>query len=147
MKEERKSLLFGVGGVGAALASALCCAGPLLAVAAGVSSAGLAATFDPLRPWFLGAAAVFLLLGFWTVDREERKACEPGRPCAEPRVRRRMKIMLWVATVIAVLFATFPSWQGLVFDQPSERTAASAAASDASEAPYRTITLDVTGMT
>ncbi len=62
MKEERKSLLFGVGGAGAALASALCCAGPLLAVAAGVSGAGLAATFDPLRPWFLGATGVFLLL-------------------------------------------------------------------------------------
>ena len=114
MKEERKSLLFGVGGVGASFASALCCAGSLLAVAAGVSGAGFAATFDPLRPWFLAATAGFLLLGFWTVDREERKACEPGRPCAEPRVRRRMKVMLWIATAMAVLFATFPSWQGLV---------------------------------
>lgn len=114
MREERRSLLLGMGGVGAAFASALCCAGPLLAVAAGVSGAGLAATFDPLRPWFLGATAAFLLFGFWTVDREERKACEPDRPCADPRVRRRMKIMLWIATVIAVLFATFPSWQDLV---------------------------------
>lgn len=114
MKEERKSLLFGVGGVGAAFASALCCAGPLLAVAAGISGAGLAATFDPLRPWFLGATAAFLLLGFWSVDREERKACEPGRPCVEPQVRRRMKIVLWAATIIAVVFATFPSWQDLV---------------------------------
>lgn len=114
MKEERKSLLFGVGGVGASFASALCCAGPLLAVAAGVSGAGFAATFDPLRPWFLAATAGFLLLGFWTVDREERKACEPGRPCADPRVRRRMKVMLWIATAMAVLFATFPSWQNLV---------------------------------
>lgn len=114
MKEQRKAMLLGAGGVGAAVVSALCCAGPLLAVAAGVSGAGLAATFDPLRPWFLGATAGFLLLGFWMVDREERKACEPGRACAEPRVRRRMKVMLWIATGIAVLFATFPSWQGVV---------------------------------
>lgn len=114
MREDRKTLLVGAGGIGAAFASALCCAGPLIAVAAGVSGAGLAATFDPLRPWFLGATAAFLLLGFWMVDREERKACEPGKPCADPRTRRRMKIMLWVATGVAVLFATFPSWQTLV---------------------------------
>ena len=114
MKTERKTLLLGAGGVGAAIASALCCAGPLLAVAAGLSGAGLATTFEPLRPWLLGATAAFLLLGFWTLDREERKACEPGRACAEPRTRRRMKVALWIATAAAVLLATFPSWQGLV---------------------------------
>lgn len=114
MREDRRTLLVGVGGIGAALASALCCAGPLIAVAAGVSGAGLASTFDPLRPYFLGATAAFLLAGFWMVDREERKACEPGTPCADPRTRRRMKIVLWVATAVAVLFATFPSWQNLI---------------------------------
>lgn len=114
MREDRRTLLVGLGGVGAAFASALCCAGPLIAVAAGVSGAGIAATFDPLRPWFLGATAAFLLSGFWMVDREERRACEPGKPCADPRTRRRMKIMLWIATAVAVLFATFPNWQDLV---------------------------------
>ena len=114
MREDRKSLLFGVGGIGAAFASALCCAGPLIAVAAGVSGAGFAARFEPLRPWFLGATGAFLLLGFWMVDREERKACEPGKACADPRTRRRMKITLWIATIVAVLFSTFPSWQDLV---------------------------------
>lgn len=111
---ERKTVLLGVGGVGAAFASALCCAGPLLAVAAGVSGAGLAAKFDPLRPWFLGATAASLLLGFWVVDGEDRKACEPGKPCADARTRRRMKVMLWIATAVAVLFATFPAWQNLI---------------------------------
>lgn len=114
MKHERKTLWLGMGGVGAAFASALCCAGPLIAVVAGVSGAGLAATFDPLRPWFLGATAGFLLLGFWMLDREERKACEPGTPCADPRTRRRMRLVLWIATAVAVLLATFPSWQNLI---------------------------------
>jgi mercuric ion transport protein len=114
MKEHRKALLMGAGGVGAALASTLCCAGPVIAVAAGVSAAGLSATFDPLRPWFLGATAAFLLTGFAMLDREERKACEPGQPCADPGARRRMKVILWISTGVAVLFATFPSWQNLV---------------------------------
>lgn len=106
-----KALLAAFGGVGAAFASALCCAGPLLAVAAGVSGAGLSATFLPLRPYFLGGTAVFLVLGFFLVHREDKKACDPDRPCAEPNARRRMKIMLWTATVIAVVFAAFPTWQ------------------------------------
>ncbi len=97
-------------GVTAAVASTLCCAGPLLAVAAGVSGAGLASTFEPLRPYLLGSSALFLGIGFYTLDREERKACDPDKPCADPRVRHRMKIMLWTATVIAVIFAMYPTW-------------------------------------
>jgi len=109
-----KTLLATLGSIGAAFASALCCAGPLLAVTAGVSGAGLAGTFTPLRPYFLGATAVFLALGFYLLDREERKACQSDKPCADPRVRRRMKTMLWISTIIAVVFATYPRWQTLV---------------------------------
>ncbi len=113
MKDSMKSVMPGVGGVIAAAGSALCCAGPVVAVTLGVSGAGLS-TFEPLRPYFLALTAVFLVLGFWLLDREEKAACVPGKPCADPVVRRRMKIMLWGATVVAVVFATFPSWQGLV---------------------------------
>ncbi len=105
-----KGLLTAVGGVGAAFVSALCCAGPLIAVTLGVSGAGLANTFEPLRPYSLGATALFLGTGFYLLDREEKKACDPGKPCAEPRVRRRMKWMLWIATVLAAIFATYPTW-------------------------------------
>lgn len=93
--------------------SALCCAGPLLAVTVGVSGAGLSA-FEPFRPYFLGATAFFLVLGFGLLNREEKKACEPGKPCADLAVRRRMKVMLWMATGVAVVFATYPTWQTLI---------------------------------
>ena len=33
---------------------------------------------------------------------------------ADPAVRRRTKIMLWIATAIAIVFATYPRWQTLV---------------------------------
>ena len=107
-----KTIATAAGGVGAAFTSALCCAGPLLAVTMGVSGAGLS-VFEPFRPYFLGATAFFLVLGFALLDREEKKACEPGRPCADPVARRRMKVMLWVATGVAVVLATSPSWQTL----------------------------------
>ena len=110
----RSPFLAAAGSVVAAFASALCCAGPLIAVAIGVSGAGLAATFEPLRPYFVAGAVFFLGLGYVAVRREERNACEPGKPCASPEVRRRMKRWLGVATVLVVLFATFPWWSRFV---------------------------------
>ncbi len=96
--------------VGTALASALCCAGPLIAVTLGVSGPGIASTFEPLRPYLLGATALLLGVGFALVHREEKKSCEPGKVCADPIVRQQMKIGLRVATAVAVLLATFPTW-------------------------------------
>lgn len=105
-----KVLLTPLGAIGAAIGSAVCCAGPLVAVALGVSGAGLAATFEPLRPYFVAATVLFLGVGFTALHREQRRACEPGRLCASPEVRRRMKRWLWIATAVAIPLVTFPSW-------------------------------------
>lgn len=112
----RKTILAAGGGITAAFASALCCVGPLIAVTLGVSGAGLAATFEPLRPYFLGATAVLLATGFWLLRGEERRACEPGTLCASPAARRWMRLMLWVATALAAVFATFPVWSPWLLD-------------------------------
>jgi len=110
-----KTVLAATGGIAAAGVSALCCAGPLVAVALGLSGAGLAATFEPLRPYFVVGAGLALGLGFVVLHREDRKACEPGTICASPVARRRMKWALWIATVVAVPLVTFPWWSQLVF--------------------------------
>ncbi len=106
----KKTYLAAGGGIVAAFASALCCVGPLIAVALGVSGAGIAARFEPLRPYFLAATAVLLGLGFWLLRREEQRACEPGSLCASPIARRRIRLALWAATGLAAVFATFPAW-------------------------------------
>ncbi len=110
----RKTVAVAGAGVTAAFASALCCAGPLLAVAVGVSSAGLSSTFEPLRPYLLGGSGLLLGFGFFLVHREDEKACEPGKPCADPKVRKGRKTMLWIATGVAVVFATYPTWSAWV---------------------------------
>jgi mercuric ion transport protein len=110
-----KAIAAAVGAVSAAVGSTLCCAGPLVAVALGASGAGLAGTFEPLRPYFLGATAVSLGGGFWVLRREERRACQPGRMCATPWVRRTTRVALWAATALALLLATFPTWSAWVF--------------------------------
>jgi len=105
-----KTVLAATGGVAAAVASTLCCAGPLVAVALGLSGAGLAATFEPLRPYFVVGTVVALTFGFVVVRREEKVACEPGTLCASPVARRRMKWALWIATIVAIPLLTFPWW-------------------------------------
>lgn len=105
-----KTILAAGLGLAGAIGSALCCAGPLVAVFLGLSGAGLASTFEPLRPYFVGATGLFLGLGFVALRQEERKACEPGRLCASPVWRRRMKVALWIATAVAVPLVTFPWW-------------------------------------
>jgi len=109
-----KTRLTAFGAIGTAVGSALCCAGPLVAVALGVSGAGLASTFEPLRPYFLGATAALLGWGFYLLDREERNACEPGKVCASPVMRRRMRITLRIATALAIVFGSFPWWSRFV---------------------------------
>lgn len=105
-----KTLFAAIGGLAASVGSALCCAGPPVAVFLGLSGAGLAATFEPLRPYLVAATTLFLGFGFVALRREERRACQPGQPCASPAVRRRMKRLLWIATAMAAPLVTFPWW-------------------------------------
>ncbi len=109
-----KTTLAATGAIAAAVASTLCCAGPLVAVALGLSGAGLAATFEPLRPYFVVGTVLALGFGFVVLTREERRACEPGKLCASPIARRRMKRALWIATLIAIPLLSFPWWSKLV---------------------------------
>lgn len=110
---ERSFLLSNLGAVGSGLASALCCIGPIVYVSLGVG-AGLASTFEPLRPWFLGGALLFLGLGFRRVYVRPPRSCEEGGSCEnEEEARRkhgRQKVLLWASTGLVVLFATFPLW-------------------------------------
>ncbi|GEM_PF-493323 len=114
-----------LGAVGAALVSAICCAGPLLFVTFGVG-AGLASTFEPFRPFFTFLTFGLLGLGFWAVygrswvaARTDARAgtgeaCGPGEACAVPRSRKKEKAVLWGATLAALAFWSFPYWSVLL---------------------------------
>ena len=52
--------------------------------------------------------------GFYFVHREEVKDCEPGKRCADLRVRRGMRTTLWTATVLALVLGSFPWWSKFV---------------------------------
>ncbi len=110
---DRTTVFSNLGAVCSAVASALCCIGPIVYVTLGVG-AGLASTFEPLRPWFLGGAVLLLGVGFYGVYMSPPRTCEEGGTCETEeearRKRRRQKAMLWASTALVALFATFPAW-------------------------------------
>ena len=122
----RRTTVTGLGGLVAAFLGSLCCVGPLLFVTFGVG-AGLASTFEPLRPLFGVLMAALLALGLWTVyGRRSLRAIAattadattalrtptsaPNDACAIPARRHRDVVILWSATLLALLFWTFPTW-------------------------------------
>lgn len=113
----RRGLLATLGAILAAFLASLCCIGPLLFVAFGVG-AGLASRFEPLRPIFTVLTVVLIGIGFYVVygrkPNTDAAACGPDRTCAVPRDRRRDKILLWVATIVALVLLTFPQWSLLL---------------------------------
>lgn len=109
----KRSAVTAVGAVGVALLASLCCIGPVLFVTIGVG-AGLASTFKPLRPVFVALTVALIAAGFFAVygkrSAPTSDACEPGQVCVVPRSRTRDKVVLWVATVLALVLLTFPQW-------------------------------------
>lgn len=113
-----RTTLSGVGGVLAAFLGSLCCAGPLLFVTLGVG-AGLASALEPFRPAFGFVMVAFLAVAFWTVygrrvagvfGRGRADGGASGTTCAVPMRGRRDVVILWTATVLAVVLWTFPTW-------------------------------------
>src|SRR5207247_3235703 len=92
-----KTVLAATGGVVAAVVSTLCCAGPLVGVALGLSGAGLAATFEPLRPCFVAGTVLALGFCFVVLRGEEKGECVPDGYCVWPLVRRREAVALSLA--------------------------------------------------
>ena len=120
----RRPLLAGAAGVLAALFGSLCCIGPVAfaALGAGAGLAGLAGTFEPLRPLFgLMMVGVFAL-GFSTVYGRHPTAAAhsgdrpgPERACPVPRSHRRDEALLWAAAVLALVLWSFPVWSKRIF--------------------------------
>lgn len=113
-----RSLSAAVGAITAAFFASLCCVGPLIFVAFGVG-AGLASTFEPLRPVFTVLTIALLSIAFYVVYRPSSTPvgvanCEDGATCEIPRDRTREKILLWLASTVALVFLTFPSWSQLL---------------------------------
>lgn len=99
----------GIGAAVAAILASACCLGPVVLTSIGAGTlVASAVSLHPYQPLFLGLTAMFLAIGFYTAYRPGRgAACAPGGSCV-PSAKRASKMLLWVATVVAALAATFP---------------------------------------
>ncbi|MBI2118479.1 MAG: cation transporter [Elusimicrobia bacterium] len=98
--------------IGAVLSSALasvCCLGPIVLVGLGIGGAGLAAGLSQYRHFFLCLTTVLLGIAFYLTYRKRKVTCEDGR-CELESGSKPMKRVLWIVTVAALGFATFPHW-------------------------------------
>jgi|FaiFalDrversion3_1042247.scaffolds.fasta_scaffold00122_1 copper ion binding protein len=95
----------------AAITASLCCIGPLAATLLGIGSFGAAAFFEAWRPYLLGLAFVLLAAGFYFTYRKRETVCADGL-CRVNGASRWNKVLLWVATVVVILFAAFPYYSG-----------------------------------
>lgn len=118
-----------VGTLVSAIMASACCWLPLVLLAVGVSGAGIAATLEEYRPYFMVITFGFLSAAFYYTYRPKKSAeTGSGHDCcaAEPagvedccvpgngrfNMMAMTKVMLWGVTVMAVVFLLFPSYVG-----------------------------------
>lgn len=117
---KRRRMGTSLGAVVAAFLASLCCMGPVVFVTIGIG-AGLARQFEPLRPVFTILTVALMAAGFYSVygrrgAADSEASCSADDMCRIPAANRtRDKIVLWTATLIAVVLLTFPQWSIWVF--------------------------------
>jgi len=132
-----------VASVIAAIAAALCCIGPLVAVGLGLGAFGLAAAFEFVRPYLLGLTFVILAVAFYRAYRQRpHEHCATG-VCEKPVSPRAQMLFLWLGAALVVLFAAFPNYSAVLWKTFGPRFQ-TAAASDVAvgESSLAVITVD-----
>ena len=98
----------------AAIAASLCCIGPVIAVALGLSAFGLAATFESIRPYLLGLTFSFIGFAFYRAYRGQDEHSATG-VCEKTGSRRAQMSFSWFGAAIVVLLAAFPNYSGALW--------------------------------
>ena len=91
--------------VGAGLASA-CCIGPLLAVGLGISGLGAATALEANRSYLLLGTFGCLGVGYYFTYR--KNPCGEDGECVKEESSNVRRIVLHVATILAIGLALFP---------------------------------------
>lgn len=102
-----KEIITGVGSVITAFLASLCCIGPVVGVLLGVGGLGAAASLEVYRPYFLGVTFIFLGGAFY-FSYGKKEDCEEGEACDVRQGGGWQRILLWVATGVALIFAAAP---------------------------------------
>lgn len=105
-----------VAGVLAGIGASVCCVGPLVLLALGISGAwiGNLTILEPYRPIFIGLTLLFLGLAFRRLYLVPQ-VCAPGMPCADPKTSRRQRLTFWTVAVLMLGLLAVPSLAPLFY--------------------------------
>ena len=106
---ETKKKWLAAGGLLGAIAASSCCILPLLFVSVGLTGTwigGLSA-LTPYKPLVVIATLGVLGYGYYLACWKTEQACARDQACARPVSTRIVKLLLWVATIIVLLAASF----------------------------------------
>jgi mercuric ion transport protein len=111
----RKGNGFLIAGVLSAVGASICCVGPLVLLALGISGAwiGSLTALEPYRPIFIGLTLLFLGFAFYRLYLA-RPACAPESACANPRTLKRQRLVFWIVTVLVLGLIAVP-WLAPLF--------------------------------
>ena len=96
-------------GVLAGIGASICCVGPLVLLALGISGAwiGNLTAMEPVRPVFIGLTLLFLGLAFRKLYLVPQ-VCAPGAPCADPRTIKRQRLTFWIVAMLLLGLLALP---------------------------------------
>jgi mercuric ion transport protein len=109
------SLAASAGSILSAFLASTCCIGPLLLALLGISGASLLLPFKRHQPYFV--ALTFLLVGtsLFLTYRSPRAGEDAECACPAPRASVGAKLLIWLATVLALAFLALPFLAPVVF--------------------------------
>ncbi|MFT6068078.1 MAG: mercuric ion transport protein [Bacteriovoracaceae bacterium] len=108
MKENKLIKWVTSGGIIAAVASSICCVGPLILGAIGVGGASSLLFLEDYRNIILVAVTMLITMGWIMNYRLEQEECKEGSMCADPKKKRLRRLGLSIGTFIALLFMASP---------------------------------------
>lgn len=102
--------------VAAAVGASVCCVGPLVLLAFGISGSwiGNLTAMEPYRPIFIGLTLVFLGLAFRHLYLVPQ-VCAPGTPCADPNTVKRQRLIFWIVGVLLLGLLAVPLLAPLLY--------------------------------
>ena len=102
-------------GILAAIGASICCVGPIVLLALGVSGAwiGSLTALEPYRPFFIGLTLLFLAFAFHRLYFA-RRVCTLESACANPRTLKGQHLAFWIVTVLVFGLIAIP-WVAPLF--------------------------------
>ena len=105
-----------VASVLAGIGASVCCVGPLVLLALGISGAwiGNLTALEPFRPLFIGVTVLFLGLAFRKLYLMPQ-VCEPGTSCADPQKGKWERVTFWLVASLLLILLAVPSLAPLFY--------------------------------